>query len=536
MSRGLTVTRDEAAREILQCGRDPNYFTYNYAKISHPIRGLIPFHTYPFQAGLLQDYNNYRFNVVLKARQLGVTWTTAAYAAWLIQYYKEKSVLAVATKLEVAAGFVRKVKTIIKHLPSWVRIARITVDNRTSFELSNGSLIKAVATSGDTGRSEALSLLVVDEAAFVEGLEELWSGLYSTLSTGGRCIMISTPSGVGTFYHKTYTNAEAGQNDFHPIKLLWDIHPERDQAWFNQETKNMSPRQVAQELMCSFSMSGETVIDPVDILRMREGTKDPKFRIGFDRNLWIWEEPIIGEKYLFCADVARGDGKDYTAGHMAKLKDMTIVAEYQGKPDLDVFAEFINTLGKEYNNAMLALEINNMGYHVAKKLLEFKYPVLFYAAKGSTLKYIDPLMVEYQEDWLPGFTTSVKTRPLIIAKLEEMIRHRTVTSYSKRLVSELDTFVWNNGRPESLAHYNDDLVMSLAVLCWIRDEVIVEASRVAEYNKAFINAIIKSTNVLDTRVSGMLGHKQDKAYWQNHFQERIENELGSTLPVWGYRK
>ncbi len=113
--------------------------------------------------------------------------------------------------------------------------------------MSNGSQIKASTTSGDAGRSEALSLLVIDEAAHVDGLDELWTGLYPTLSTGGRCIALSTPNGVGNWFHQTYTDAEAGINDFFPTILPWHVHPDRDQEWFEEETKNMSQRQVAQE-------------------------------------------------------------------------------------------------------------------------------------------------------------------------------------------------------------------------------------------------------------------------------------------------
>ena len=131
----------------------------------------------------------------------------AAYVCWMMLFHRDKNVLVVATKLGTATNLVKKIKAIHKHLPPWLKISEISIDNRTSFELSNGSQVKASSTSGDAGRSEALSLLVVDEAAFVEGMEELWAGLYPTLSTGGRCIALSTPNGVGNWFHKTYTEA-----------------------------------------------------------------------------------------------------------------------------------------------------------------------------------------------------------------------------------------------------------------------------------------------------------------------------------------
>jgi len=177
------LSKKEIMREVLKCGKDPVYFINNYAKITHPQRGLIPFHLYDFQESLVENFLDYRFNVILKARQLGISTITAAYVVWLMLFHREKNVLVIATKFSTASNLVKKVKNILRNLPDWVTVAHVTIDNRTSFELSNGSQIKASSTTGDAGRSEALSLLVIDEAAHVEGLTHLWMGLYPTLST-----------------------------------------------------------------------------------------------------------------------------------------------------------------------------------------------------------------------------------------------------------------------------------------------------------------------------------------------------------------
>ena len=307
----MKLTKNEIVKELVKCGKDPQYFIDNYCKISHPMHGQIPFKTYDYQKDILRDFNDYRFNVILKARQLGISTISAAYVAWFMLFHREKNVLVIATKLTTATNLVKKVKMIFKNLPQWMLIAKISVDNKQSFELTNGSQVKAGTTSGDAGRSEALSLLIIDEAAFVDGLEELWTGLYPTLSTGGRCIALSTPNGVGNWFHKTYTEAETEMNDFHPIKLFWDVHPDRDDAWFEKETRNMSKRQIAQELECSFNASGETVINPEDLQRIHGLVMDPIYRTGYDRNMWIWEKYEEGLPYLLVADVASGDGADF---------------------------------------------------------------------------------------------------------------------------------------------------------------------------------------------------------------------------------
>ena len=173
----FSLSKKETMKEIVKCGKNPDYFINTYAKITHPQKGLIPFHLYDFQKDLLNSFEDYRFNVILKARQLGISTITAAYVAWMMMFHREKNVLVIATKFNTAANLVKKVKAIIRNLPPWLRISNVDIDNRTSFVLSNGSQIKASSTSGDAGRSEALSLLVIDEAAHVEGLDDLWMGL-----------------------------------------------------------------------------------------------------------------------------------------------------------------------------------------------------------------------------------------------------------------------------------------------------------------------------------------------------------------------
>ena len=510
-------SKREALKEIVKCGKNANYFINNYARISHPLKGLIPFNTYDYQDDLISDFNNNRFTVILKARQLGISTITAAYIAWLMLFHRDKNVLVIATKFTTAANLVKKVKAIHKNLPDWLRIASIEIDNRTSFELTNGSQIKASSTSGDAGRSEALSLLVIDEAAHVEGLEELWTGLYPTLSTGGRCIALSTPNGVGNWFHQTYIDADEGKNDFYPVVLSWDVHPDRDQEWFEKETKNMSRRQIAQELECNFNMSGETVFHGDDLQIIKDNLKEPKYKTAFDRNFWIWEEYMPDATYLLSADVARGDGKDYSTFHVMKIETMEIVGEYKGKVTPDIFANLINNAGREYGNCMVIVENNSVGYSVLDKLREYEYPNLYFSYK-TTHEYVDPLVAESSNRAIAGFTTSSKTRPLIVAKMEEFVRNKFVTIYSKRLYNEMETFVWQNSRPQAMKSYNDDLIMACAIACWIKDTVYAVNKREVAYRKAFLNSMVKTNNNLDTSIPGMIKSKpiQDREEQQKY--------------------
>jgi len=517
----FSLTKEQILKEIIKSGKDPGYFINNYARISHPMRGLIPFKTYDFQSALIDNFNDNRFTVILKARQLGISTITAAYVAWMMMFHRDKNVLVIATKFGTAANLVKKVKAIHKHLPEWMKIASISIDNRTSFELTNGSQIKASSTSSDAGRSEALSLLVIDEAAHVEGLDELWTGLYPTLSTGGRCIALSTPNGVGNWFHQTCVNAETNKNDFYLVSLPWDVHPDRDQQWFEKETKNMSRRQIAQELECNFNMSGETVFHPEDMQRMSESVTDPKYKTGFDRNLWIWEEYDPNAQYMISADVARGDGQDYSAFHVFKLGTSEIIAEYQGKPTPDLFSDILFETGKEFGDCMVVVENNSVGWGVLSKLEEKCYSNLYYSKK-STHEHVDSYHAE-SSGVVPGFTTSSKTRPLIISKLEELVRNKLINVKSKRLFNEMKTFIWNNGKPMAMKKHNDDLILACAIGCWVKETALTVNQRSVEYQKAFLISMTSTNRELNTSIPGMLGYNNAQKEQEKQKEKYINN-------------
>jgi hypothetical protein len=517
------LSKEEITKEILKCGREPAYFLDNYAKIVHQERGLIPFKTFKFQKNLLNDFHDHRFNVILKSRQMGISTIVSGYIAWMLLFHKEKNVLVMATKLNTAIEIVEKVKDIIDSIPSWLKLTQISVNNKTKLELDNGSKIQGVPTSKDAGRSQALSLLVIDEAAHVEEMEELWTGLLPTLSTGGRCIALSTPNGVGNWFHKTYVDAETGINNFKPSKLPWTLHPEYTQEWFENMTRNMSKRQIAQEFECNFNASGETVVVAEDITRLKNNIQEPKRKTWIDRNYHIWKEYENGGSYLITADVARGDGRDFSVFHVIDIKNMEQVAEYQGKIDLDTFARLLFDAGREYGNCMLVVENNNVGYSVLTKLVDMAYPNIYYSTKG-THEFVDGINYnQYSSNTIPGFSTSMKTRPLIVAKLDEYIRNKSLIVNSKRTINELDTFVWINGRPEAQKGYNDDLVMSLAIGCWVRDTAIINNERNLEYSKAFLNSIGSTSSKLNTSIGGFMN--EEKARKQQQIQQMYRDYI-----------
>lgn len=263
---GVVPNRAAQMKEIMRCGTDASYFISKYIKISHPVKGPVPFETFPYQDNCLKAFQTHRFVITNKSRQLGLSTLSAAYSLWMALFQREKNILVIATRLEVAKNFIKKVNGMYDSLPKWLVMPQIKARSVRYLEFSNGSKVQAVPTGTDAGRSEALSLLIIDEAAHVDGIDDLWLGLWPTLSTGGNAILISSPSGVGTLFHKIWVGAKdgedgegkplpgKGQNNFYRIELPWTVHPERDQEWYEAQRAEILPakgeRGVAQELLC----------------------------------------------------------------------------------------------------------------------------------------------------------------------------------------------------------------------------------------------------------------------------------------------
>ena len=508
--------------EYLKCAQDPAHFMKKYCNIQHPQRGRVLFNLYPFQEKTLRLFRDNPYSIVLKSRQLGISTLAAGYSLWLMLFHKDKNVLCIATKQETARNMVTKVKFMFDNLPSWLKITA-EENNKLSLRLSNGSQIKATSASSDAGRSEAVSLLIVDEAAFIEQIGEIWASAQQTLATGGGAIVLSTPYGTGNWFHKTWVSAESAENDFLPIKLPWYVHPERNEDWRKRQDELLGdPRLAAQECDCDFSTSGDVVFYPEWIEFLKETTiKDPIERRGADQNLWVWEPADYTREYIITADVARGDGKDSSAAHVIDIQTNTQVAEYKGQLPPKEFGYFLVGLASEYNNAMLVVENASIGWATIDAIIERNYRNLYHSPKSDQLTAESYLRVfEGSSDMTPGFTMSLRTRPLVINKFREYVGDRSVTIYSKRLLEEMKVFVWKNGRPEAQQGYNDDLVMSFGIAMFLRDTSLKFQQMSHDMTRATLGNMGKSTytggynnNQIKNPYSIQTDHGQEDISW-----------------------
>lgn len=484
-------------QEYLNCASSPVHFAKKYCYISHPTRGRILFNLYPFQSKVISIFDEKNDIIINKSRQLGISTLVAMYSLWVMLFNKDKTILVLATKQETAKNMVTKVKYMYDNLPSWLKGNKLPLeDNKLSLKLANGSQIIATTSSSDAGRSYSVSLLIIDEAAFIEDIDRIYTSIKPTLATGGRCIALSSPNGSGNWFHRTFESAEISKNTFFPITLKWDVHPERDEAWFENESKNMSVREIAQEYCCDFLASGNTLIEP-SILEFYEQTyiTDPIEKRFMGGDFWIWSYADYTKQYIICVDVARGDSSDYSAFHVIDSITCEQVAEFKSQIGTREFGNMLVSVATEYNNALLVIENSNIGWDVVNTVIERGYPNLYYSPRSygdiSLDKYLHKMDTEQT---VAGFTNSAKTRPLVISKLEAYMRDRQLIIHSKRLISELRVFIWLNGKAQAQSGYNDDLVLALGFGMFVRDTAMKFYNQGMDLTRASLGGMTKTTS------------------------------------------
>jgi hypothetical protein len=275
----------------------------------------------------------------------------------------------------------------------------------------------------------------------------------------------------------------------------------------------------AQECDCDFSTSGDIVFYP-EYLEYYEKTyiKDPLEKRGADQNLWIWEPADYSRDYMIVADVARGDGKDYSAFHIIDVESNVQVAEYRGQIGTKEYGQLLYRIGIEYNNALMVVENANIGWATLQVLIDSNYPNLYYSPKSGEISS-DSYFDQYADTsrMVAGFTMTSRTRPMTIGKFQEYIGDKGVTIQSRRLLEEMKVFIWKNGRAEAQQGYNDDLVMAFSIAMFMRDTAFKFRQQGIDLTKAALNSINKTT----TNYTGVYSRNG-----MNNNPYQIENPYG----------
>lgn len=462
------MTKEEKILEYRKCKDEPIYFISKYIKVVHPILGLVPFKLYKFQEHILECLENHRFNILRKFRQAGCTTICAAYALWFSIFHQHKTV-AILSKGDIeAVELVDRVKIMYSELPVWLK-PKIVTDNNHTLKLANGSVIKSRSSGKQAGRSLSASLLIIDEAAFIENISTIWAAVYPIISTGGRVFALSTVNGVGNWYHTTWVDALDGTNSFHPIDIKWTDHPGYKRTpgyedlyakmeaqdppilideWEKTTKSNVSRRVWLQEYEAEFLGTGETYIDGQILEELLDHVEEEYDR-KYNNRMRIWREPDPRFTYVMGVDVSLGRGSDYSAFQIINAYDGTQVAEfYSNKTPLNEFAQIIFNEGNYYNTALVIIERNSIGSAIIEDLYqEMEYENLHQDSKGEV-----------------GIAITNKNRENLLSVMEEYIRLNKVKITSRRTVGELNTFIVNS-QNKAVADRNchDDLVLSLVL-------------------------------------------------------------------------
>jgi len=479
----LSTELERMKEEFLKCKDDPIYFISNYIKVIHPLRGLVPFTLYPFQKKVLTEFQNHRFNILRKFRQAGCTTITCAYALWLVTFHRYKTVAVLSIGDAESTEFLDKVKIMYDELPPWLQ-AGIIERNKHTLKLKTKSLIKSRPSGKASGRSLAGSLLIIDEAAFIENIDELWKAAYPILSTGGKAIVLSTVNGIGNWYHRTYKKAIQGLNKFNAIDIQWEDHPEYHydpqfdhlyeeleglgdpphkgaesiKEWEEITRHNIGYKEWLQEYLCEFLGTGDTYVEG-SILRNMYDAVDPEFFTKYNNRMRVWEVPQPDTEYMISIDTGLGREYDHSAAHVINLKTGNQAAEfYSNKTPVNEFASILVNEGALYNTAYLVPERNTIGLN----LIEWLFDIYEYENV-----WMDP------DDSKLGIQVTMIKRENVLAKMEEYVRTNVFKINSKRTVEELLTFIIND-QHKAVADEGctDDLVMSLALGAYALDKLL----------------------------------------------------------------
>jgi len=510
----------------------------------------VPLDLFPDQISLIEDYENYNENIALKYRQAGVSTVTAAWASKRLVFAKKtkpEKILIIANKLDTSMEMANKVRAFTEQWPSWVGVGFSNEKNsQRHFKLTNGCEVKAVATSRDALRGYTPTILIFDEAAFIEADGDFWSACMASLSTGGKVIVVSTPNGYDPIYYEIYDQALRNMNDFKISEMFWHRDPrytkdlymvkthdlvhfllnreeynldevivdlsmpnpfERDHsivtkyiedgykpcsAWFESMVKKLKydRRKVAQELECNFLGSGDNVFDS-DLMQdiAKNQVREPQAKM-MGGGLWIWKEPVNGHKYVMGCDVSRGDSEDFSSIEIIDFDTREQVLEYVGKVPPDVLAEVAYKWGTMYNAYCVVDITGGMGVSTARKLQEMNYQGGLYVDGVDTTnkwKY-DPKINEK----IPGINFNSK-RVQIIAAFEEAMRHK-FRIYSSRLYNEMNTFVYINGRPDHQKMHHDDCIMSIAMAIYVAEKSFQSLEKVTNHTRAMLNSWSTAVN------------------------------------------
>lgn len=458
-------------QEYIKCKDDPVYFAETYFKIVHVDHGIIPFKLYEFQREAVEAFKHTRKLVINASRQVGKTSIATVIILHYALFNDSKKIALLANKADMAQEILSRIQLAYEYLPSWLKCG-VAEWNKRRVEFDNGSIILAAASSASSIRGNSVSMLYIDEMAFIENWEEFSASVLPTMSSGTETKMIftSTPNGLNHFFHYC-DGAKLKTNGFTYIEVPWYKVPGRTEVWKEEilGTINHDLQKFAVEYECEFSGSSGTLISGA-CLKTLFPSQPVKILSGYGCN--IYEEPVVGNRYFIVVDVSRGKGLDYSA---FQIIDTTTVPYRQvctfrnNMITPTDYAGFIFRMAKHYNEAYVLVEINDIGGQVSDLLYDdYEYEnVLSTESHGRGGKRVSG---GFGKSVDRGIRTTKTVKAVGCSMLKLLIEQKKLLVNDKETISELNTFSAKAKSYEAEQGKHDDLVMGLVLFAWLSQD------------------------------------------------------------------
>jgi hypothetical protein len=459
----------EQVEEYIKCSKDPAYFIRKYVKIVSLDKGLINFDMFDFQETFVNTIHDNRFTIGKMPRQCGKSTTLVSYIIWYILFSPSVNVAILANKQTVAKLHMDRLKVAYEYLPKWLQQG-VKEWNKMSIELENGSKVTAAATSGSAIRGGSFNLIMLDEFAHVPDniANDFYSSVFPTITSGKttKLVIISTPNGLNLFY-KIWVDSVEERNDFKNVEIHWKQVPGRDEKWKDREIKNLgSEEEFRKEHECDFIGSSNTLISSNKLKTMV--FRNPIYKNDLGQR--VYEKPQEKHSYIMVVDTSRGQGLDYNAFCIFDITEIPykVVSIFRNNVMSPmVYPNIIFAAAREYNDAFVLVEINDIGGQVADILYkDMEYEnILVSSVRGRKGQTLDGGFGNVSTQL--GVRTTKVVKRLGCSVLKSMIESDKLILNDIDVMRELVTFVSKQSSYEADTGHNDDLVMCLVLFGWL---------------------------------------------------------------------
>lgn len=528
-----SFSAEKQIEEVIKCAKSFFYWCHRYVKILHPKFGTIPFVLYKYQRRVIEEYEKNRFNMISKFRQGGLSTVSVLWGLHKCMFQKDQQIyfLSKTDREALASGDIAR--RAMDNFPYWMydkNNADITKHEKSFNDIGS----KICFYTPEAARGKSATYIMIDEAAFIDKMDEHWKAMYPVIATGGHIEIISTVNGLGNWYEETYHEAKAGRNFFNVIELDYWEHPVyANPEWAEAMRANLGEKGWRQEVLRDFLGSGETYI-PTNVISQYDRTARNivPARTAFskwtnesqhkkewdDGALWIWREPMPGHEYIIGSDCSEGVGKegDNSCFEVIDAVSLEQVAEfYSNIVPPNVFAQILNQIGIYYNTATIVVENNSIGSAVLSALSnDMGYEALYYESRKTTSKL--------------GIKVGSSNRPVLLEALQNRLTTGSVRINSSRFVDEIKTFIYSaqRKRAEAIKGKHDDAIMALSLALYVRDERIRGLPLNVEYSEEAMQ-IMKNNPFDDIKKEIMEGGVSN---WMNFQSETSKQQEDGDFP------